>query len=194
MEINLETVDKMLVAGTPALVIALGAFFTAQFVTWRMENMRIAAQRDMEREKIESQRQIEDNKRQIELLKTLYLERIAAAKKLTESVGTVYLKMNGDLQGERGNEGSWAQGFDESVYEFLSHQNAAAWLLGAEINEATKKVMNCVQEYYALRNQHDIQAMDACTIKTLESLKGLNETVSQAMLSDDLSRLFKKGE
>ncbi|MES2460826.1 MAG: hypothetical protein V4671_09590 [Armatimonadota bacterium] len=173
MDIDIKVVNAAIVAGTPALVIALGAFFTAKLVTARLETQ----------------------KQHLELYKTLYLERIAAAKKLTEMAGKVHLGIADhitrlELGMARSEENT--KETNQTALELVTFNRANRWLLGEEVYNASEQVLGCYRDYSGAHSAGRGDVMRQCVDVTLEKITLLNEAVYAVMLSDDLERFVGK--
>jgi hypothetical protein len=163
---------------------------TAKKVTTRMEEMRIEAQRAIEKDKMETQKALDSEKQRMELYKALYTERIAASKELMRVTGAMQRKAT-----ECYIEGHTKEDIEEVTrlgFEIVHFVNAHEWLLTEDVSQNA----TMVQAYsLVLSGQKlDKEASDGAQsfLRLTEARKQLAMSISEMMHNNDLSRLVKK--
>lgn len=181
LELDWKTINAMLVSGTPAAILALGAGITAFKVTRKVEELKLKAQADLERERMEFQRESEAQKQRMELYKALYLERIAALKEVSRLAEAMHTQMV--IHASAFGEGAPVpvEELSKSVRELSSAVNGNAWIIGPDILPAVQQIANHITPYDEALRKGDAKSMLDTVSAAKKALGFLNSRIADDM-------------
>lgn len=202
MDLDIDTVNKAIVAGVPALILAVGGGITAKRITRGIEKMkldhqeaiekqRLEFQESIERERMQFQREAEAQKQRMELYKTLYQERVAAVKELMRVTGEM---RNRAFESYTRDSGPPAfEEVKELGFKIVECVNANEWLFTEEVSHAATgvQVTTLLMSGKTAREDGFRDGERNAFKEASEARACLAAAISRMMLHDDLSRLVE---
>jgi len=167
---------------TGGFIIATFAYRTAKSVTAELERQKLKAAEALEIKRLESQRNSELQKQRMELYRALYLERIQAAKRISETSG-VLLKACAIHGGESPDTDALWKAREEFALVAMSYD----WLFGESVRAAAKMLSHLASGPLTRNPEHGEYGISTAE----EAWMGVHRALEKAMQSDDLEKIFK---
>jgi len=169
--------EAMMSPVVASVVVGVIGFVTAKAVTSKIEKTKLDAQKTLELERMEFQKEAELQKQRMELYKTLYAERIVATRSLAECSYRISRKKSDSWHPNPSSHVKTDPDLLVLFDEFFSVYNANSWLFDSRVKSAVR----------AFARQVDTGAESEIFA---ECRKQLEEALSAMMFNGDLERLI----